>query len=277
METRSFFHDPDISLPVIRRRAGEALLDLIAWYGLIILTSGKPFGRSGFPSRQAYYNALRRLREAGLIAYKRKPDNEQVLILTREGDARLSDAFKPERFWNKKWNRFWYVLVYDVPEENRQYRDSLRGFLERLRMGCLQRSVWVSARDVRPQYDDLVKAAGAEWISFLFEATTVLGRRSHDIVRDAWDWDRIADVHLWYLSVYEHNLSAIRSGKIEGDLLYTLAREELSAYQSAMFEDPLLPRELIPHGYRGFEVLELHKSFVKEARKRLPRRKRKRE
>ena len=259
---------------MVRRRAGEALLDLIAWYGLIVLTYGRPFGRSGFPSKQAYYNAMRRLRDSGLIAYTRKHDNEQVLILTPEGDARLSDAFKPERSWNRKWKGFWYVLVYDVPEENRLYRDSLRGFLERLRMGCLQRSVWVSTRDVRPEYDDLVKAAGVEWVSFLFEATTVLGRESSDIVREAWDFDRIDEIHAWYLDVYKHNLQAIRNGELRGDLLHTIAREELSAYQSAMLEDPLLPRELIPRGYRGYDVFSLHKTFVREVRTRLPRRKR---
>jgi len=247
------------------------LLDLIAWYGLIVLTYGRPFGRGGFSSKQAYGNAVRRLRDAGLIAYRRKADREQILILTPEGDARLSDAFKPGLFWDRKWNGFWYVLVYDIPEKRRQYRDSLRGFLERLRMGCLQRSVWVSARDMRPQYDDLAKAAAAEWISFLFEATAVLGRESGDIVSEAWDFDRLSAIHSWYLSVYKHNLNAVRNGKLQEDLLYKLAREEISAYQSAMWEDPLLPRELIPRGYRGFDVFALHKDFVREVRAHLPR------
>jgi len=51
-----------------------------------------------------------------------------------------------------------------------------------------------------------------------------------------------------------------------------VAREEITAYQTAMLEDPLLPKELIPHGYKGFDVFAMHKKFVREVRTHLKRR-----
>ena len=42
-------------------------------------------------------------------------------------------------------------------------------------MGCLQKSVWVSPRDIRPEHDDLVKGIRVNFYAYLFEATTVLG------------------------------------------------------------------------------------------------------
>ena len=65
----------------------------------------------------------------------------------------MPEELRPEKFWNRKWDGIWYVLAYDVPEPQRSYRESLRRFLQRLRMGGLQGSGWVSPRGsdaVRP-------------------------------------------------------------------------------------------------------------------------------
>jgi len=215
---------------------------------------------------------MRRLRKDGLIAYVTECNKEPVLDLTEAGAARTSVVFKPERFWKRKWNGIWYVLVYDIPEKQKALRNALRGFLKRLRMGCLQRSVWVSPYDVRPEYDDLMKTVKIEFFSFLFESTTVLSRSAQDVVQSAWNFDRLYRIHDRYLKVYEHNLHAISSEKISKKTLMTMAQEEISAYQSAMQEDPLLPHELLPTAYLGFKVFELHKIIVHEVKSRIRKR-----
>ena len=273
MECRSFFHDPDISLPVVRRRAAEYLIDFVAWYGDIMLTNGKSLGWSRtFPSRHAYYNAKRRLAKNGLIAYRRRGDNEPVLTLTEEGDRRLSDAYRPKHFWQKKWKGIWYVLMYDVPERQRSVRDALRGFLVRLRMGCLQKSVWVSPYDIRPEYDDLVKTAGIDWVAFLFEAQTVLGQGAESVVEAAWNFERLGIIQDRYLRTYTDNLIAIQAPALSCEELQDIAREEAEAYLSAMAEDPLLPQVLHPPYYRGPKVFDLHRRFIAAMRRELKRR-----
>jgi phenylacetic acid degradation operon negative regulatory protein len=269
MDWRTYFHHPDISLPVVRRRAAEALLDLLASYGRLIASNGRSLTWCDcFPSREAYFNAVRRLRESGLIAYRRSEDQEPVLALTDAAGKHTGEVLNPEARWGRPWSGIWYVLAYDVPEKRRDLRDALRGFLKRMRMGCLQRSVWVSADDVRPQYDDLAKAAGIESVSFLFEATTVLGRSSRDIVAAAWDFERLGRIQRWYGEVFEHNAMVLRS--VAGDLrqLQALAAEELAAYRSAMCDDPLLPEDLLPSGYEGRRLCALHRAFVRAVRAR---------
>jgi len=49
------------------------------------------------------------------------------------------------RFRNKKsWDRLWRIVVFDIPEEDRVFRDILRQHLYDLKFYKLQQSVFVS-------------------------------------------------------------------------------------------------------------------------------------
>jgi len=272
VDWHSYFHHPDLSLPVIRRRVVDELIDLTVAFAEVSTTRGRALSwRSLYETDTAYRNAMYRLRKQGLLAYREGRGNKgkPVLALTDTAKQRGSPLLKPNRYWRKRWHRIWYVLMYDVPEEERPYRDALRGFLKRMRMGCLQRSVWVSPRDIRPEYDDLRKAVDVDKVSFLMEATTVLGRSPQDIVESAWDFERLEHIQVWYCKAYEHNLELIRATKPSKEMCRTWAREELSAYLSAMQEDPLLPEELLPRVYHGRQVYALHRAFTKTLGRRL--------
>lgn len=264
---RSYFHDPDICLPVVKRRFGEALLDLLVWYTQWGIPGG--LWRESCQSKIAYDCATHRLRKAGLLAYK--VGSRQVLELTPIGEETMLRTLKPQKFWNQRWRGIWDVMVYDIPEENRAYRDNLREFLKRLRMGCLQRSVWVSPRDMRPEYDDLMRTVSIHYECFLFESKTVLDQGPEAIVNRAWNWSRIDRIQARYLETYEHNLTVVWRDDMQAGQLRAIAKEEISAYLSAMEEDPLLPKELLWRGYRGKKVYELHKTFVRDVAHRLKR------
>jgi DNA-binding transcriptional regulator PaaX len=269
MEFRKF-HNPDICYPIIRRRVAEEILNLLEGVGEMMLTRGRSvMGNSCLPDRRAYYQAAARLRKAGLIAYRQDGGRHPVLILTPEGKNKTPDVLRPDKRWKQKWAGFWYMLVYDVPEKHRAFRDHLRRFLCQMRMGCLQRSVWVSPWDVRPEFDDLVKAGGIDEHAYLFQAVTVLGRGSEEIVRAAWDFERLEEIHAWFCQVCSQNMERMTTESCSRALILTLAREETSAYLGAMSEDPLLPAELYPPGYRGRDAYRLHRRFLKEVTGRL--------
>ena len=269
MEYRSFLHDPNICFPIVRRRVGEFMAEFFLWYGEMTLTNAKSMWEPAFNSRQAYHGAVQRLRRSGVVAYLSEYDKEPVLRLTSEARDCTRDSFRPERCWSRRWNGLWYVLVYDIPESNRRFRDGLRNFLRKNRMGCLQRSVYVTPHDIRPEYDDLVHALNVQYDSYLFEASTVLGRDAQDIVLSAWDFRRLDDAHLWYCDLCEHNEMVLWQDDITANLIGTVAREELTAYTSVMDMDPLLPRELLPREYRGSRVWKTHKAFIETVKTRL--------
>ena len=264
------FHHPDFCPLVARRRLTLEIIDLLDGVGTLLATRGRSFGwNESYPSRAAYYAAQHRLRKAGLIAYRRSGGRTAALVLTPEGRKRLPEVVRPQRYWDRKWNRRWYVLAYDVPETERTYRNVLRRFLKRMRMGCLQGSVWVSPHDIRPEYEDLSQAAGVAAYSYLFESRMVLGRSDSDVVRDGWDMDAVRESHSWYCDVCKDNLDRIRGRSATGATLTNLLREEMSAYLQIMDGDPLLPRPLWPPDYMGETAYELHRALQAELGRRL--------
>ncbi len=256
------FHHPDISLPVIARKLSNELLDLLMEFDLRSLISVyKQNWRFEYSTPTAYETAVFRLQRKGLIASRADDGGDPVLILTEKGRAQRPICLQPTRLWNQRWNGIWYVLVYDVPEKNRSYRDHLRRFLRRRRMGCLQDSVWVTPNDFRPEYSDLAEAADLGGYAFLFESRTVLGQSSQEVVLEAWKFNRLAEIQASYERVLKENLPQVKEGEGTPSELLDLARTELAAYLSVMRDDPLLPRKLWPHFYRGEEVYQSHREF----------------
>ncbi|MDZ4197720.1 MAG: PaaX family transcriptional regulator C-terminal domain-containing protein [Kiritimatiellia bacterium] len=247
---------------------GDSTPDFTSDAGLIAFTFETVTSRAGnilygscYPNRSAYWSAQYRLKKAGLIAYRRTGGKMPVLLLTDEGDSKLSPACRRRPPWPKDWSGRWSLLVYDIPEKSRIYRDTLRSFLTTMRMGCLQRSVWISPLDIRPAFDDLAKAGGVNEFSFLFESRTVLGQSAQSVVETAWKMSRLRERQQWYLAVYRENLEKAEKEDPGSADLCALAREELAAYVTIMESDPFLPRPLWPPDYAGEEAWIFHREF----------------
>ena len=256
------FHHPDFSFPVVRRRAGVEIMEMLEMATLFLSGGGWALlNRSCYPNQAAYLNAASRLRKSGLVVKRSEGGKAPQLFLSETGKDALPDYFSPERFWNGKWNGIWYMLVYDVPEVDRKYRNVLRLFLKRMRMGCLQQSVWVTPQDIRPDFDDLATAANVDAFAYLFEARTVLGLPSRQVVEDAWDFDRLSSLQEHYCAVMEKNIARLEAGVFNRGELAVLMRMAIEAYHGVFAEDPLLPTALHPSNYHGKRVLALHRAM----------------
>ena len=253
------FHHPDWSLPVVKRRITEEWIDLMKDVGETLVTNGRSLlWNKSYPTQTAYYSAMSRLRKAGLAVKADSTGKLPHLRLTSQAKDRLPPYHAPDLLWNTKWNGIWYMIIFDVPEKERHYRDNLRGFLKRLHMGCLQKSVWVTPRDIRPEYDDLEQAANIHAISYLLESRTVLHQETAEIVENAWDFGWLQELHARYLSIFGKNLQLLKELDHNEEALMNLLYAEAEAYIQCMRPDPLLPNELLPKGYLGKEVFKLH-------------------
>jgi len=100
-------------------------------------------------SRNSIQVAIRRLEKKGLIQ-KGIREEEICIRLTELGAAEFKQKeavrlSKPiVKLKNEKWDEKWRVVVFDIPEQNRKIRRTLRETLRRLEFYPLQRSVWVS-------------------------------------------------------------------------------------------------------------------------------------
>lgn len=264
------FHHPDISLPVVRRKACDELITLLAGTAELFLSRGASalYGHC-YPNSRAYNAAVTRLQKRGLVSARKTDGSLPSLKLTQEGETGLPAYYHPHTHWNKSWNKWWYVLMFDVPERERPYRDTLRRFLKKMRFGCLQKSVWVTPVDIRPEYADLDLAAAVDSVAFLFEARTVLGHGNQSVVQEAWNFDRINRVHELYIHFANENLTLLDSETPSDSSVMQLLRMNNLAYAQAMSIDPLLPKELLPKDYEGMRVAELNSELIHRAVERL--------
>ncbi len=264
------FHHPDISMPVIRRRACDELVTLLAGAAEIVLSRGlSTLYKSCYPNRRAFDASVTRLEKAGLIARSKSDGTLPEIALTDTARKALPAYLYPQKQWNKRWNKWWYILMFDVPESQRAYRDTLRGFLKKRRFGCLQKSVWVTPRDVRADYDDLNRAACVDSVAFLFESRTVLGFGDQSVVQEAWDFKTINLLQEQYLLFADENLNRLKQVTVTENGISQLIRMDNLAYAQAMSGDPLLPKELHPSDYIGMRAAEAHHALLSQAINRL--------
>jgi len=155
--------------------------------------------------------------------------------------------------------------MFDVPEKERAYRDTLRAFLKKMRFGCLQKSVWVTPWDVRPEYDDLNKTACIDSVAFLFEAKTVLSFGPQSVVRESWDFEKINRVHQLYIQFAAENIRMLKRGPASESDVIQLVRMDNLAYTQSMSIDPLLPNALHPTDYEGIQAARLHRKLLQMA------------
>lgn len=103
--------------------------------------------------------ALKRLREGGLIEQVKLKD-DIIIKLTEEGRDLISD-----RFEDKDWDGKWRVVIFDIPEEKRIIRNLFRRNLKKWGFKHLQKSVWVSKRNVFDKLESYIKDLGIEkWV-----------------------------------------------------------------------------------------------------------------
>lgn len=103
--------------------------------------------------------ALKRLREKGLIE-QIKLKNDILFKLTQEGKDLLEDKFD-----EKSWDGRWRVVIFDIPEEKRIIRNLFRRNLKKWGFKHLQKSVWISKRNVFDKLEAYIKDLGIEkWV-----------------------------------------------------------------------------------------------------------------
>jgi DNA-binding transcriptional regulator PaaX len=152
-----------------RKPKSEIVKDLLYWLFVVgcvcfaatspyfsfnLLKAFRKWKRSKSYNRRKIYDAFYQLRKKGAIKIERK--GHQIYIsLTEEGKKLAGwlqiDALKIKR--PKKWDKKWRIIVFDISELKRLYRDAFRGKLKELGFYPLQKSVWACPFDCRDEIE----------------------------------------------------------------------------------------------------------------------------
>ena len=99
------------------------------------------------------YISINRLKTRGLIKADSQSD---IFRLTKKGEKEAFLAYtnaerKKYKLIKPKWDGKWRMILFDIPEKKRKYRDYLRELIKFLDFKELQKSVWVSPYPI-PDY-----------------------------------------------------------------------------------------------------------------------------
>lgn len=132
------------------KATGLLSVALIAPNAVAVLAQIDPsFKKRRKNPRYTVNNAVTRLRDKGFIATERR-GGKSFIRLTQAGEEwlRRLDLGKIHEVQKKKrWDKKWRIIIFDIAEEKRIKRDSIRNALIQIGFYRLQNSVWVYPYD----------------------------------------------------------------------------------------------------------------------------------
>lgn len=203
-------------------------------------------------------NAVRRAKRAQIYLLKR--DLIQVvdekkgkrLLVTSSGHRVFFEDYPLSKLRKERWDGFWTVVMYDIPEKERNKRWRLRQILRKLGFGAVQESVFISPLKVEDALQSFLHSRGLSEMVWVMRARRVLGMENRKVAKRAWP---LGDLR----QVYEELLGVLSAAEKLG------ATEEWGRYfLAADVCDPYLPKELLPPDWPGFKCRD---TFTKIGRR----------
>lgn len=204
---------------------------------------------------QMVYHALR----TGYIEKVTK-NGEVYFRLTSIGRERNVRDFSITNLQNKRWDRKWRIVIFDIEEKERKNRDILRLKLKELGFGMIQESVWISPHDVAIDFQEFIKSVGLNKSVIVMEVNHLLVGDQKTLAEEIWKLDdlNLKYEELYYMLMKLHDRVKTPTAKEEKDKekLEKEKREARMKYLEILKDDPCLPKELLPENWYGEKVKE---------------------
>ncbi|MFC4944355.1 PaaX family transcriptional regulator C-terminal domain-containing protein [Pseudonocardia sp. GCM10023141] len=152
----------------------------------------------------------------------------------------------------------WLLVVFSVPESEREKRHQLRSELTHLGFGTVAPGVWVAPGHVETEANELIRRLRLTEYVELFRAQHVAFGDPQVNVRTWWDLDALRALYAAFLDVHRPVQQRWSAGE-GGEPAATFAAyvEMLTAWRRLPYADPGLPLELLPADWNGLAAEEL--------------------
>lgn len=198
---------------------------------------------------QAVRSSISRLKRRGVVRSDRRDGaagyalSEQTLETLAEGDARI---FERRRATAEDG---WLVVVFSVPESEREKRHELRTSLTQLGFGTAAPGVWVAPGNLATETRRTLERRGlAEYVDIFTGQHFAFGDLRSK-VRSWWDLDELADLYADFVRRHRPVLEALPAGSPEQ--AFQLYVPMLTQWRRLPYSDPGLPLSLLPPGWNG--------------------------
>jgi len=205
---------------------------------------------------QAVRSAISRLKRRGVLeaakdgavaGYRLSAPTREVLV---EGDSRIFD--RPRSTLADGW----VMVVFSIPESQRDKRHTLRSRLTRLGFGTAAPGVWIAPGHLREETGRMLVRLGLDGYVDLFRADHLAFGDLADRVREWWDLDQLQVLYDEFLADVLPVRDRWSSGGPTAREAFVDYVRVLTAWRRLPYLDPGLPPELLPAGWSGVEAAD---------------------
>jgi phenylacetic acid degradation operon negative regulatory protein len=246
------------------------VLGLARHDGSILAADAFPVADACGRSPERVRSCLRRLVAEGLFT-RQGQGQRAVYRATEAGLAALGASTARARLAHiqdaagRAWDRRWHLAAFAIPEARRGARDALRDHLVRLGGAAIHNGLYASPHPWEKDVNGETERLGvSEHVTLAATDDLALGGVSEPTALAArlWPIERLAARYQAFVDRWRHvpaDLADMRrrhqtlpdSAFLPGALAMGLA------YQACFDDDPLLPRELLPHPWPGRAARDL--------------------
>lgn len=204
------------------------------------------------------------------VSYRKDSIDDVVSDLTKRGlvegskeeGLRLTPAGanvtrRLHRARQEEWDGRWRVVIFDIPEAQRDIRDDLRYEVKKLGFGLWQRSVWVSPFNISAELDAYLQRQGLAEVVQILVGERFGGPGDREFAAQIWPLHDINERYNQLLVGWARELKK-ESSAVER--LQTAASFQ-NRYFGILTDDPQLPFELLPEDWAGGNARELFKKL----------------
>ena len=234
-------------------RLSEQILLLVAWgrvfFGELGEMLERPYWWGALLGKKdrAVRRALGRLVSRGELRRSGRAEKARY-SLTKLGKVRVMEL-RPQ-LGKKTWDRRWRIVVFDIPERYRGMRAVLRRFLRSTGFAPFQRSLWVTPFDVTREVRTFLRASRLSEMAFLMEVKRIWGLEHKDLAEKVWGLTQLSESYEKFAQECE------RSERVTLKLRQRFVR--------LIFNDPLLPKEILPKVFSRAKALGAYRDLVKK-------------
>ncbi|WP_413811401.1 PaaX family transcriptional regulator C-terminal domain-containing protein [Streptomyces sp. OE57] len=199
-------------------------------------------------SRMKRREVLRGERREGVAGYSLADSTLQTLA---EGDVRIFRRARASR------EDGWVLVVFSVPESEREKRHALRTALTRLGFGTAASGVWIAPGHLADEARRTLERRELSAYVDIFTGDHVAFGDPRQKVRSWWDLDELTVMYADFLHRYRPVLDTVTDREPQPLEAFRTYVPMLTQWRRMPYRDPGLPLELLPPEWNGVAAGEL--------------------
>lgn len=217
--------------------------------------------RYGFvPSKykkNSYLTEVSEMLSTGDIQRKVDKKGRAYLELTSVGKKKFKRRFRLF-YKSQKWDGYFMVLIFDIPEDEKQTRQSLRRKFRELGFGMLQKSVWISPYHFEEDLREFLVIHGLGRNVFVLSAKNIWAGNLRNLAKKVW---KLKNINSKYKRVIKR---AKKASSLPDKKKDKVLRKTYEMYLETLASEPLLPKELLPNNWARDDALKALNEFKLE-------------